>query len=52
MDATLLVVQVIMLAVAKCDRLAAVPQLLLSFEEFLRNTGHSRAVSTKVACTL
>ncbi len=40
--------QVIMLAVAKCDRLAAVPQLLLSFELFLQNTKASKTISNKV----
>ena len=37
-----------MLAVAKCDRLAAVPQLLLSFELFLQNTKASKTISNKV----
>jgi hypothetical protein len=37
-----------MLSVAKCDRLAAVPQLLLSFELFLQNTRASRTISDKV----
>ncbi len=42
--------QVILLAVAKCDRLAAVPQMLLSFEVFLQNTRASRKVENKVRC--
>jgi hypothetical protein len=41
-------VQVIMLVVAKCDRLAAVPQTLLAFELFLQNTRSSRVVANKV----
>ncbi len=34
--------QVILLAIAKCDRLAAVPQLLLSFEVLLQTNSTSR----------
>ena len=35
--------QVILLAIAKCDRLAAVPQLLLSFEVLLHTNSTSRS---------